>query len=138
MELTLEMEWCWQPFKIGQTRVWDMGCNPQHISMKKYAFGVMSIFGSTYLCEQLFTAMLKTHTAHALQTEATVKMNDFLQAWFTDAVCKSSGAEIPVEINIYVDFLQTFIFHCWERRCSFFQGRKQGCCGHKHKGSTCM
>ncbi|KAK0139586.1 General transcription factor II-I repeat domain-containing protein 2B [Merluccius polli] len=28
-----------------------------YINMKKYAFGVMSIFGSTYLCEQLFSSM---------------------------------------------------------------------------------
>ncbi|CAL9690943.1 unnamed protein product [Knipowitschia caucasica] len=28
-----------------------------YINMKKYAFGVLSIFGSTYLCEQLFSSM---------------------------------------------------------------------------------
>jgi len=28
-----------------------------YINMKKYAFGVLSIFGSTYVCEQLFSTM---------------------------------------------------------------------------------
>lgn len=28
-----------------------------YINMKKYAFGVLSIFGSTYLCEQVFSSM---------------------------------------------------------------------------------
>lgn len=28
-----------------------------YMNMKKYAFGVLSIFGSTYLCEQVFSSM---------------------------------------------------------------------------------
>ncbi len=28
-----------------------------YVNMKKYAFGVLSIFGSTYLCEQVFSSM---------------------------------------------------------------------------------
>lgn len=33
------------------------GIPENYMNMKKYAFGVMSIFGSTYLCEQVFSNM---------------------------------------------------------------------------------
>ncbi|KAJ8395711.1 hypothetical protein AAFF_G00029480 [Aldrovandia affinis] len=35
-----------------------------YINMKKYAFGVLSIFGSTYACEQLFSTMNYVKSKH--------------------------------------------------------------------------
>lgn len=32
-----------------------------YMNMKKYAFGVLSIFGSTYLCEQVFSSIYKLY-----------------------------------------------------------------------------
>ena len=34
------------------------------MNMKKYAFGVLSIFGSTYLCEQIFSILNYIKSKH--------------------------------------------------------------------------
>lgn len=45
-------------------------------NMKKYAFGVLSIFGSTYLCEQIFSNMnyIKSKYRTRLTDESCVKI----------------------------------------------------------------
>ena len=56
-----------------------------YINMKKYAFGVLSIFGSTYACEQLFSTMNYVNkqtplTPHRRQLTVLRKdESDFLQ-----------------------------------------------------------
>lgn len=50
-----------------------------YINMKKYAFGVLSIFGSTYVCEQVFSNMNYIKNKHRLRLtddnlQACVKM----------------------------------------------------------------
>ena len=55
-----------------------------YINMKKYAFGVLSIFGSTYLCEQSFSVMnyLKNEqrsrlTDESLQSQMKLKVSSY-------------------------------------------------------------
>ena len=54
-------------------------------NMKKYAFGVLSIFGSTYLCEQIFSNMnyikskYRTHlTDESLQSCVKIKVTSYM------------------------------------------------------------
>uniref|UniRef100_A0A3B4C9Y8 HAT C-terminal dimerisation domain-containing protein n=1 Tax=Pygocentrus nattereri TaxID=42514 RepID=A0A3B4C9Y8_PYGNA len=55
-----------------------------YINMKKYAFGVLSIFGSTYVCEQLFSTMNYVKNKHhsrltddSLQSCVKVKVTSY-------------------------------------------------------------
>ncbi|XP_072251164.1 general transcription factor II-I repeat domain-containing protein 2B-like [Leuresthes tenuis] len=55
-----------------------------YINMKKYAFGVLSIFGSTYLCEQLFSSMNFIKNKHRSRLadeslQACMKISHILQ-----------------------------------------------------------
>ena len=55
-----------------------------YMNMKKYAFGVLSIFGSTYACEQLFSTMnyiknkhLSRLTDDSLQSSVKMKVTSY-------------------------------------------------------------
>ncbi|KAK1882491.1 General transcription factor II-I repeat domain containing protein 2 [Dissostichus eleginoides] len=53
-----QMERYGNPPQTRQTCVETWNAIPDtYMNMKKYAFGVLSIFGSTYLCEQIFSSM---------------------------------------------------------------------------------
>ena len=70
-----------------------------YINMKKYAFGVLSIFGSTYLCEQSFSVMnyLKNEqrsrlTDESLQSQMKLKVSSYQAN--VDVLCSEIQGQI--------------------------------------------
>ena len=73
-----------------------------YMSMKKYAFGVLSIFGSTYACEQLLSTMNYNKNKHhsrltddSLQSCVKMKVTSY-SPQFADAVRRGAEAEVPL------------------------------------------
>lgn len=73
----------------------------KYMNMKKYAFGVLSIFGSTYLCEQVFSSMnfikCKHHarlTDESLQS--CVKISHILQPRHREDQQRDSETEVTL------------------------------------------
>ena len=70
-----------------------------YINMKKYAFGVLSIFGATYLCEQSFSVMnyLKNEqrsrlTDESLQSQMKLKVSSYQAN--VDVLCSEIQGQI--------------------------------------------
>ena len=73
------MEWYWKLPQTRQTCVRNMECHSWH-----YAFEVLSVFGSTYICKQIFSSMSYIKSKHrscftddSLQSCVKVKVTSY-------------------------------------------------------------